>query len=680
MEKAPVAKKIKKELTTHGHTRIDNYYWLNQRENPEVIAYLEAENSYTKSKMQHTEALQEKLYNEMIGRMKQNDESVPYNLRGYSYYTRYISGKEYPLYCRKSGNGSGAEEVMLDINQLAEGYNYYQAAGLQVSPDNGIIAFGVDTLSRRIYTIKFKNLKTGEILKDEIPNTTGSAAWANDNKTVFYTVKDSTLRAYRIYRHILGEDAANDKLIYEEKDATFNSWVWRALGGNYIIISSSSTISNEYRILNADNSAGEFKVFDPREAHHEYTISNIGNTFYIITNLEGKNFGLMKTDASATERNNWKQVIAPRKDVFLEGMTAFNNFLVVEERKDGLIGIRIMNLKNKDEHYLDFGEQTYVAWASTNLDAESGIFRYGYSSLTTPNSVYDYDMVSRKKTLLKQDEVVGGYNPDEYISKRLYATAKDGKKVPISIVYKRSTAPGAGTPLLLYGYGSYGASTDPFFSAARLSLIDRGFIYAIAHIRGGQEMGREWYDDGKLLNKINTFTDFIACGEYLVSEKYTSPKKMSAMGGSAGGLLVGAVVNMAPSLFNAVIAAVPFVDVVTTMLDPSIPLTTGEYDEWGNPEVKKYYAYMLSYSPYDNVAKKDYPNLLVTTGLHDSQVQYWEPAKWVAKLRDMKTDSNLLLLDTDMEAGHSGTSGRFKRFKKTALQYAFLLDMAGIKE
>lgn len=680
MDKAPSAKKIEKKLTTHGHTRVDNYYWLNDRENPEVIAYLEAENKYTKSKLKHTENFQQKLYDEMIGRIKQNDESVPYNLRGYSYYSRFEEGKEYPIFCRKSENGKGSEEVYLNVNELAQGYSYYQAAGLTLSVDNSILAFGVDTLSRRIYTIKFKNIKTGEMYPDEIPNTTGSAAWANDNKTVYYTVKDSTLRAYRIYRHILGQNPADDKLIYEESDATFSSWVWRSLSGNYIIISSSSTVSNEYRILDADNAQGEFKVFEPRRRDHEYSIYNIGSDFYIITNWNAKNFRLMVTNASATGRENWKEKVAHRSDVFLEGLTAFNNFLVLEERKSGLTAFRIMDIKNSKEHYLDFGEETYVTWASTNLDGESSVFRYGYSSFTTPNSVIDYDMVSRKKNLLKQDEVVGGYNPEAYTAARIYATAKDGKKIPISLVYKKSIKPGANTPLLLYGYGSYGSSTEAFFSAARLTLLDRGFIYAIAHIRGGQEMGREWYDDGKLLKKMNTFTDFIACGEFLVQKNYTSSKKMSAMGGSAGGLLIGAVINLAPDLFNSVIAAVPFVDVVTTMLDASIPLTTGEYDEWGNPENKEYYDYMLSYSPYDNVEKKNYPNMLVTTGLHDSQVQYWEPAKWVAKLREMKTDNNLLLLDTDMEAGHSGTSGRFKRYQKIALQYAFLLDMAGIKE
>lgn len=676
LKQPPAAKKVKKELTTHGHTRIDNYYWLNKREDPEVISYLEAENIYTAGMLQHTGELQEKLFEEMKGRMKQNDKSVPYRLRGFIYYTRFEEGKEYPLYCRRALHEGAPEVIMLDVNELSEGYSYYQVGAVQISPDNNIAAYGVDTLSRRIYSIKFKNLSTGEHYTHEIPNTTGSVAWADDNTTVFYTVKDSTLRPYRIYRHRLGEDASKDELIYEETDPTFNSWVYRAASGKFIIIASNSTVSNEYRILSADKPDGAFKIFEPRQRGHEYSIASAGDKFYIISNLDAKNFRLLETPADKTEKAHWKEKVAHRSDVFLEGMTPFDDYLVLEERKSGLIGIRVMNLKENKEHYINFGEETYTAWSSTNPEPRSELFRYGYSSLTTPASVYDYNMKTGEKTLLKQDEVVGGFSSEDYLAERIYAKAEDGKTIPVSLVYRKGTKKDGTAPLLLYGYGSYGISTDPYFNAARLSLLDRGFIYAIAHIRGGQELGREWYDDGKLLRKMNTFTDFIACGEYLVQKNYTSKKKMFASGGSAGGLLMGAVVNMAPDLFHGVIAAVPFVDVVTTMLDASIPLTTGEYDEWGNPEVKEYYDYMLTYSPYDNVEKKSYPNMLVLTGLHDSQVQYWEPAKWVAKLREMKTDNNLLLLDTDMEAGHSGTSGRFKRFKKTALEYAFLLELA----
>lgn len=676
LKQPPAAKKVKKELTTHGHTRIDNYYWLNKREDPEVISYLEAENIYTAGMLQHTRELQEKLFEEMKGRMKQNDKSVPYRLRGFIYYTRFEEGKEYPLYCRRALHEGAPEVIMLDVNELSEGYSYYQVGAVQISPDNNIAAYGVDTLSRRLYSIKFKNLSTGEHYTHEIPNTTGSVAWADDNTTVFYTVKDSTLRPYRIYRHRLGEDASKDELIYEETDPTFNSWVYRAASGKFIIIASNSTVSNEYRILSADKPDGAFKIFEPRQRGHEYSIASAGDKFYIISNLDAKNFRLLETPADKTEKAHWKEKVAHRSDVFLEGMTPFDDYLVLEERKSGLIGIRVMNLKENKEHYINFGEETYTAWSSTNPEPRSELFRYGYSSLTTPASVYDYNMKTGEKTLLKQDEVVGSFSSEDYLAERIYAKAEDGKTIPVSLVYRKGTKKDGTAPLLLYGYGSYGISTDPYFNAARLSLLDRGFIYAIAHIRGGQELGREWYDDGKLLRKMNTFTDFIACGEYLVQKNYTSKKKMFASGGSAGGLLMGAVVNMAPDLFHGVIAAVPFVDVVTTMLDASIPLTTGEYDEWGNPEVKKYYDYMLTYSPYDNIEKKSYPNMLVLTGLHDSQVQYWEPAKWVAKLREMKTDNNLLLLDTDMEAGHSGTSGRFKRFKKTALEYAFLLELA----
>lgn len=679
LTKPPAAKKTAKELTAHGDTRIDHYYWLNNREDPEVISYLDAENAYTARMLQHTEKQQEELFEEMKGRIRQNDKSVPYKLNGFIYYTRYEEGKEYPFYCRRALHEGAPEVIMLDVNALSEGYSYYQIGSVQISPDNSIAAYGVDTLSRRIYSIKFKNLATGEYYNDEIPNTTGSVAWADDNKTVYYTVKDNTLRPYRIYRHRLGDDPANDVLMYEESDATFNSWVYRAASGRFIIIASSSTVSNEYRILPADNPGGEFAVFEPRQRGHEYSIASVGDKFYIITNLDAKNFRLMETTADKTEKKHWKEKVAHRSDVFLEGMTPFNDYLVLEERKNGLIGIRVMNLKENKEHYINFGEETYVAWSSTNPEPQSELFRYGYSSLTTPNSVYDYNMKTGEKILLKQDEVVGDFSAENYHAERIYAKAKDGKSVPISLVYRKGTKKDGTAPLLLYGYGSYGISSDPYFNAARLSLLDRGFIYAIAHIRGGQELGREWYEDGKLLKKINTFTDFIASGEFLVQQKYTSKSKMFAMGGSAGGLLIGAVVNMAPDLFHGVIASVPFVDVVTTMLDASIPLTTGEYDEWGNPEVKEYYEYMLSYSPYDQVEAKKYPHMLVLTGLYDSQVQYWEPAKWVAKLRDMKTDTNLLLLDTDMEAGHSGTSGRFKRFKKTALQYAFLLELAGVK-
>jgi len=680
----PKAEKIPKALTIHGNTRIDNYYWLNERENPKVLDYLKEENKYTDTMLKPTEELQDKLFKEITGRIKQNDESVPYKDNGYYYFTKFEEGKEYPVYCRKKDQPGTAEEIMLNVNEMAKGYPYYSVAGLSVSPDNKYLCFGVDTLSRRIYDIYFKDLTTGEILKDKVSNTTGSACWANDNKTVFYSVKDESLRPYLIKKHILGTEYENDKNIYSEDDSTYDSFVYKTKSDKYIIIGSGSTLSTEYRYLDADNPGGEFKVIQPREKKLEYSVDHYGDYFYIVTNLpapgqeDAKNYRLVKTPVNKTTKENWVEVIPHRKDVLLEGIEIFKNYLVLQERKNGLIQLRIINWNDNEEHYLDFGEPVYVAYISANPEFDTDVLRYGFSSLVTPNSVFDYNMVTKEKTLLKQDEIIGGYNASEYQSERLYAPAEDGTLVPISLVYKKGLKKDGNNPLLLYGYGSYGVSTDPWFSSVRLSLLDRGFVYAIAHIRGGQEMGRQWYEDGKYFKKKNTFTDFISCGEYLIKEKFTNKEKLFAMGGSAGGLLIGAVVNMRPDLFKGVIAAVPFVDVVTTMLDESIPLTTGEYDEWGNPNREDYYKYMLSYSPYDNVEAKDYPNMLVTTGLHDSQVQYWEPAKWVAKLRDMKTDNNELLLKINMDYGHGGASGRFQRYKEIALEYAFILSLLNI--
>ncbi len=677
----PIAAKKAKELTIHDHTRTDNYYWLNDREDQEVIDYLNAENDYTSATLKHTEAFQEKLYNEIVGRIKQTDESVPYQSNGYFYYTRYEEGKEYPIFCRKEGTMDNEELILLNANEMAEGYSYYQARGLNVSKNNQILAFGEDTLSRRKYTIKFKDLATGELLEDAIPNTTGGVAWANDNKTVFYTRKDEqTLRSDKIYRHTLGEDPANDVVVFHEADETFGTFVYKTKSDRFIIIGSYSTLSSEYRFLDANDPNSTFKIVQPRERDLEYDITHFGDHFYIRTNMDAQNFRLMKTSVNATEKENWEEVIAHRDDVLLEGIEMFNNYMVVDERANGLTQLRIMNTTDNTEHYLDFGEEVYTSYISTNMDFDTEVLRYGYSSMTTPNSTFDYNMSTKEKTLLKQQEVVGSFSADDYEAKRMFATAGDGTKIPISLVYKKGVEKNGDNPLLLYGYGSYGATMDPYFSSVRLSLLDRGFVYAIAHIRGGQELGRQWYENGKLLKKKNTFTDFNDCAEFLIAENYTNPDKLFAMGGSAGGLLMGAIINMRPDLYKGVVAAVPFVDVVTTMLDESIPLTTGEYDEWGNPNDKEYYDYILSYSPYDNVEAKDYPAMLVTTGLHDSQVQYWEPAKWVAKLRDMKTDNNLLLLHTNMDAGHGGASGRFERYKETALEYAFIFNQLGINE
>ncbi|WP_276499223.1 S9 family peptidase [Pontibacter litorisediminis] len=673
----PVAKKVPKELTMHGDTRVDNYYWLNERENPEVISYLEAENAYTKQMLAQTEDLQEQLYGEIVGRIKQTDESVPYKDNGYWYFVRYEEGKEYPIYARKKGTMEAQEQVMLNANERAEGQSYYNATGLGVSPNNQLLAFGEDTVSRRKYTIRFKNLQTGELLADAIPNTTGGAVWANDNKTVYYSVKDPALRSFKIFKHTLGTPASQDQEVFHEADETFSTYVFKTKSDKYIMIGSHSTMAQEYRFLDANNPNGKFKVIQPRERGLEYSVDHFGDNFYIVTNKDGAtNFKLMQTPVSKPGKENWKELLPHREDVLLEGIEIFKDYLALQERKNGLTQIRVRSWKDpKNDYYINFDEEAYTAYIGNNPDFDSKELRFGYTSLTTPYSTYDYNMQTKERELLKRDEVVGDFDPNNYEAKRLYATADDGTKIPISLVYRKGVALNGDNPTLLYAYGSYGNSMNPGFSSVRLSLLDRGFVYAIAHIRGGQEMGRQWYENGKLLKKKNTFTDFIDASEYLIEQKYTNPDKLFAMGGSAGGLLMGAVVNMRPELYKGVIAAVPFVDVVTTMLDTSIPLTTGEFDEWGNPANKEYYDYMLSYSPYDNVEAKAYPNMLVTTGLHDSQVQYWEPAKWVAKLREMKTDDNMLLLHTNMEAGHGGASGRFQRYKETALQYAFLLNL-----
>ena len=677
----PIAKKVAKELTIHDDTRIDDYYWLNQREDPEVVSYLEAENSYTSEVMKHTESFQEKLFDEIVGRIKKDDSSVPYKDNGYWYLTSFEEGKEYPIYSRKAGTLDAKNEITLDVNQLAKDFEYYAAGGLSVSPDNKLMSFGEDTLSRRIYTIKFKNLETGEMLADQIPNTTGRAVWANDNKTLFYSVKDETLRSYKIFKHKLGTDPSKDVEVFHEGDDTFGCYVYKTKSDKYIVIGSYHTLTTDFRFVNANTPDAPFKVFEPRDlkGEHEYSINHYGDKFYIRTNLDAENFRLMETPENATGKANWKEVIPHRKDVLLEGMDIFKDYLVLSERKAGITQLRVRPWKG-DEHYIAFKDDAYLAYTSVNPQFDTDLLRIGYQSMATPNTTYDYNMKTKEMKQLKQQEVVGDFDSNNYKTERIFVKARDGAQVPVSIVYKKSTKIDGSAPMLLYAYGSYGNSMDPYFSSVRLSLLDRGFVYAIAHIRGGMEMGKYWYEDGKKLKKKNTFTDFIDCAEHLTANQYADKDKVFAMGGSAGGLLMGAIVNMRPDLWRGVVAAVPFVDVVTTMLDETIPLTTGEFDEWGNPKDKEYYDYIKSYSPYDNVEKKDYPNMLVTTGLHDSQVQYWEPAKWVAKLRDYKTDDNVLLLHTNMGAGHGGASGRFKRHKETAMEYSFLLDLAGIHE
>ncbi|PID91307.1 MAG: oligopeptidase B [Bacteroidetes bacterium] len=676
---APIAAKKPKELTKHGHTRIDNYYWLRERENPEVIEYLKAENAYREALMKDSEALQDELFEEIVGRIKQDDESVPYKDNGYYYYVRFEEGGEYPVYCRRKGSMEAPEEVLANVNEMAEGHAYFHLGGMSISPDNRYAVFGVDTVSRRKYTLHIKDLETGDILSDEIPLTTGSASWAADNKTFFYTRKDDeTLRSNAIWRHEMGSDISTDVLVYEEEDETFRTAIFKTKSREYLVISNTSTLSTEYRVLKADDPTGEFRIVQPRERGLEYNLAHFGGYFYIITNLDAINFRLMRCPVDHTEKQHWEEVIAHRPDVFLEAIEIFRDYLVLEERKEGLARLRIMPWSGEGEHYIEMGEEVYSARISTNPDFDSQLLRFNYSSLTTPSTVYDYNMASREKKLMKQDEVLGeDFDPNNYEAHRIYARADDGTAIPMSVVWRKGLEMNGQNPTLLYGYGSYGVTIDPGFRSSRLSLLDRGFVFAIAHIRGSQVNGRPWYEDGKLLKKMNTFTDFNDCAEHLIAENYSSADKLFAMGGSAGGLLMGAVINLQPELYKGVIAAVPFVDVLTTMLDEDIPLTTFEYDEWGNPNDKVYYDYMLSYSPYDQVEAKAYPNLLVTTGLHDSQVQYWEPAKWVAKLRDLKTDDNLLLMYCNMDTGHGGASGRFERYRETAMEFAFLLGLAG---
>lgn len=678
---APVAQKKPFPMTIHNHTRIDDYYWLNNRENPEVIHYLNAENTYTEKVMAPIASKQESLFEEMKARIKEKDESVPYKDGSYFYYSKFIEGGEYPVYCRKHKTLDAPEEIMLDGNEMAKGQTYFQIGGFEVSDNEDILAYGEDTISRRNYILKFKNLKTGQIYPESIENTEGgSYAWAADNKTFFYVIRDQqTLLGNKVYRHVLGTDPKSDVLVFEEKNNQYYMGIGRMKSKKYIaIFSEQNGIATEYQLIKASQPNENPKTFLKRKNGLEYYIEHFENKFYIRTNLANSyNYQLMEVEESlGGNPKNWKTKIPHRPYVYLEGLEIFKNYLVLQERKEGLIQLRIIHQKTNEEHFLDFGEPTYDAYIGTNPEFDTQILRFGYNSMTTPNSTYDYDMSNKTKILKKEQEVLGGFDKTNYKTERIYAVSRDGAKVPISIVYHKNTKLDGTSPLLQYAYGSYGASMDASFSSTRLSLLDRGFIYAICHIRGGQEMGRQWYEEGKMFKKINTFYDFVDCSKTLIDKKYTSKDNLFAMGGSAGGLLIGAIINQAPELYKGVIAAVPFVDVVTTMLDESIPLTTGEFEEWGNPKNKASYDYMLSYSPYDNISKKKYPNMLVTTGLHDSQVQYWEPAKWVSKLRDYKTDNNILLLHTDMTSGHGGASGRFSALKNTALMYTFILDLS----
>ncbi len=677
----PVAEMKPFEVGLHGDKRTDEYYWMNDyfKKGPDstkAVDYLKAENAYLDTMMSGTRSFQEKLFEEMKGRIKEKDETVPYFRNGYYYYNRYEEGKQYYSFCRKKGSLDAPEELLLDVNKMAEGHDYFSAVGFDVSPDNKLLAFGVDTVSRRQYTIHVKNLETGELLPDAIYPTTGGSEWGNDNKTLFYTsTNEVTLLSEKIKRHVLGTGAAADQTVYTENDKTNYIGVGKTRSGKYILIYSAATLSSEVRFLDADKPGESFKVFQPRLKDVLYSVEHQGDRFLITTNKDAINFKVMQTGLDKTGVDNWKDFIPHRTDVLVEGIDAFRDFTVVTERKNGLLQIRVQDQKKNTEHYLDFGEPAYTASVDLNPEFDTHVLRFNYTSLTTPSSVYDYDMDARSKKLMKQQEVLGGYNAADYVTERLYATVRDGVKVPVSLVYKKGLVKNGKAPLLLYAYGSYGISTDASFNSSRLSLLNRGFVFAIAHVRGGQEMGRQWYEDGKLLKKKNTFTDFIDCGEFLIKEQFTSKEHLYAMGGSAGGLLMGAIVTQRPDLWHGVIAAVPFVDVVTTMMDESIPLTTNEFDEWGNPKDKVYYDYMKSYSPYDNVGPIEYPNMLVTTGLHDSQVQYFEPAKWVARMRAKKKGNNVLLFHTNMAAGHGGSSGRFDNLKNVARQYAFLLAL-----
>ena len=677
----PNLKKIPKSLIKFNDKRIDNYYWLRERENPRVIEYLNRENDYYKKMTLHTKDFQDKLFHEIKNKIKEEDQSVPYFLNGYWYVTKYKENLDYPIYSRYKDSLKSKEEILFDCNKLAQSHDYFNLSNFKISPNNKIVAFSVDTVSRRLYTIKFKNLDNGEILKDEIINTSGTFAWASDNYTLFYTNRDTqTLRNDKIFKHKIGDALVNDKLVFHETDETFYTNVSKSKSNKFIIISSSSTLTSEFQFLLSDKPDDQFTLFNKRERGVEYSISHFEDHFYIITNKDDAfNYKLLRTELKNTSSENWIEVIGHRENVLIEGIDIFKDFLVVSERFNGLNRINIKPWNGSESYYLKFESETFSCYTTGNLDFDSKKLRYAYNSLNEPHSIIEFDMFSKDKIILKQNQVLDTkFSKDNYITKRIWADSRDGTKIPISIIHKKNIKKDGTNPLLLYAYGSYGNTIDPTFSISRLSLLDRGFVFAISHVIGSEYMGRSWYKDGKLLNKINTFNDYIDCTKHLIKENYSSPTHIYSYGGSAGGLLVGAVMNMAPELYNGMIAAVPFVDVVTTMLDETIPLTTSEYDEWGNPNEEKFYNYILSYSPYDNVSKINYPNLLVRTGLHDSQVQYWEPAKWVAKLRANKLGDNKLFLNTNMDTGHGGSSGRFEAIRDLAKEYSFLLDLENI--
>ncbi len=681
----PVAALRPHEVKSPFGTRVDPYYWLrdDERKDPDVIAYLNAENAYKEAVLAHTEGLEKKLYAEIVGRIKQDDATVPARKNGYWYYTRYETGSEYPIYARKKGTLDAPEEILANANELAKGHDFYQIGGLEISPDNRLMAIAEDTVGRRQYVLRVKDLATGQWLPDRVENVEPDLAWANDNRTLLYVDKDPvTLLSKRVKKHVLGRPAEKNEVVYEEPDDSFYMGVAKSKTDRYIYIVVQSTVSSEYRYADANDPELEFRVAIPRERDHEYQLEEVGDRFVMRTNWRAKNFRIVEVPiAEVADRAKWRDVVPHREDTFVAGFDTFRDYLAVSERSGGLRKLRVKSWDGKKDALIDAAEPAYTMALGTNEEQDTDTLRYVYTSLTTPNTTYDYDMKTGKQVLLKRDPVLGDFDPSRYATEFVFAPARDGAKIPVSLLYRKGTKRDGTAPLYQYAYGSYGYSQDPAFRSSVLSLVDRGFVYAIAHIRGGQDMGRQWYEDGKLLKKKNTFTDFVDVTRFLVQQKYADPERVFGMGGSAGGLLMGAVANIAPQDYKALVAHVPFVDVVTTMLDESIPLTTNEYDEWGNPGAsKEYYDYMLSYSPYDQVSKQDYPAMLVTTGLWDSQVQYWEPAKWVARLRTMKTDDNPLLFRTNMDAGHGGKSGRFERFREIAEEYAFVLDQAGIDE
>jgi oligopeptidase B len=676
----PMAKVQPKVDTLHGDVRVDDYYWLRERESQEVLDYLNAENSYTDTIMSHTRQFQTDLFEELKGRINETDLTVPVRVDSFYYYSRTVEGLQYRIYCRKKGSLNGQEEVLLDVNLMAEGYSFFRLRDYYASPNHRLLAYSVDTAGNEIYTIYIKDLESGEILSDAITNSDGSCQWAADNRTLFYTTLDHTNRPDKLYRHVLGHDPKDDILMHHEKDPTYEVYIQKSKSREYLFLELWANASTEYRFLPTNRPTKKFMIIKERKPGIEYEINHHGDNFYMVTNEDATNFKLMVAPVTNLRRNSWQEVIPHRDSVLLQGVELFANHMVIYERENGLKQARVQNLTTGKSHYIDFPEPIYSFYPTGNLEFDTDILRFQYYSLVTPKTVYDYGMNDKKKILRKQYEVLGGYDQSEYTSERIFAKAGDGTMIPISMVYRKGTTKDGTTPLYLYGYGSYGFSMDPYFSTNRLTLLDRGVIYAVAHVRGGSEMGRWWYDQGKLLNKNNTFTDFIACAEHLIAEKYTSADRLAAGGGSAGGLLMGVIANMRPDLFHLIVADVPFVDVINTMMDPSIPLTTNEYTEWGNPEKKEFYDYMLAYSPYDNVEAKNYPNMLILAGLHDPRVQYWEPAKWTAKLRALKTDNNRLLLKTNMSAGHSGASGRYDYLKEYAFEYAFVLDLLGLAQ